>query len=143
MKILQDGFTLIELMITVAIIGMLAVIAGPAYLDYTVRSQVAEGLGLSGGAKVAVTDFYQNYGAFPADNDEAGISAADEIKGEYVRSVAVAENVISIVYSDDANSRIAGEEIRLIANTTSAGSIAWFCKSAGVIPDKYVPTACE
>ncbi len=143
MKILQHGFTLIELMITVAIIGMLAAIAGPAYLDYTIRSQVAEGLSLSGGARAAVTDYYQNYGVFPADNKEAGISAADEIKGNYVRSVTVAENVISILYGKDANSRIAGERISLVANATSVGSIVWLCESAGVVPDKYVPTACE
>lgn len=143
MKALENGFTLIDSMIAVAIIGMLASIAGPAYLDYTIRSQVAEGLGLSAGAKSAVTDFYQNYGEFPADNDEAGISAADEIKGDFVTSVTVADNTISVVYGNDANSRIAGRIIALVADTTSAGSIAWSCTGAGDMQDKYLPTACE
>lgn len=143
MKNLQGGFTLIELMITVAIIGMLAAIAGPAYLDYSIRSQVAEGLSLTGGARSAVTDYYQNYGEFPADNDEAGISDADEIRGDFVRSVTVASNVISVLYGNDANSRIAGRKIALVADTTSAGSIAWSCTGAGDMQDKYLPTACE
>ena len=84
MKKVQQGFTLIELMIVVAIIGILAAIAIPAYQDYTIRAQVSEGLNLSAGAKAAVTEFFQDQGAFPANNVEAGIETPGNILGKYV-----------------------------------------------------------
>ena len=86
----QQGFTLIELMIVVAIIGILAAIAIPAYQDYTIRAQVSEGLNLSGGAKAAVTEYFQDRGAMPADNTEAGLAASGDIQGKYVSDVDVA-----------------------------------------------------
>ena len=87
MKRVQQGFTLIELMIVVAIIGILAAIAIPAYQDYTIRAQVSEGLNLAGGAKVAVTEYFQDQGVFPTTNLLAGIEAANTIKGKYVDTV--------------------------------------------------------
>ena len=81
MKKVQQGFTLIELMIVVAIIGILAAIAIPAYQDYTIRAQVSEGLNLGGGAKTAVSEFYQDRGAWPSDNANAGLSDATDIEG--------------------------------------------------------------
>lgn len=143
MRPLQSGFTLIELMIAVSIVGMLAAIAVPAYLNYSIRSEVAEGLSLSGNAKSAVAGFYQNFGKFPADNNEAGISAADEIKGDFVSSVTIAENVVSVLYGNEANSRIAGRKIELVADTTSVGSIVWSCSGAADMQNKYLPSACE
>jgi len=92
----QQGFTLIELMIVVAIIGILAAIAIPAYQDYTIRAQVSEGLNLSGGAKAAVTEFFQDRGILPADNATAGLAAAAAIQGKYVGSVTVAAGVITV-----------------------------------------------
>ncbi|MCH6548628.1 MAG: pilin, partial [Proteobacteria bacterium] len=83
MKKVQQGFTLIELMIVVAIIGILAAIAIPAYQDYTVRAQVSEGLNLGGGAKTAVTEYFQDRGAWPVNNTEAGLDATPtNIKGK-------------------------------------------------------------
>ena len=100
----QQGFTLIELMIVVAIIGILAAIAIPAYQDYTIRAQVSEGLNLSGGAKAAVTEFFQDRGSMPTDNDEAGLADADtEIQGKYVSSVEVTNGVIEVTYGNDAH----------------------------------------
>ena len=88
----QQGFTLIELMIVVAIIGILAAIAIPAYQDYTIRAQVSEGLNLAGGAKAAVSEYTMDTGNFPVDNTEAGISAAaTDINGKYTTSVTVAD----------------------------------------------------
>ena len=80
----QQGFTLIELMIVVAIIGILAAIASPAYKDYTIREQVSEGLILAGGAKAAVSEYTMDRGTFPTDNATAGLSTAASIDGKYV-----------------------------------------------------------
>ena len=88
----QQGFTLIELMIVVAIIGILAAIAIPAYQDYTIRAQVSEGLNLSGGAKAAVTEYFQDQGAFPVNNAQAGLAPGVNINGKYVSQVLVAAN---------------------------------------------------
>ncbi len=140
----QQGFTLIELMIVVAIIGILAAIAIPAYQDYTIRAQVSEGLNLAGGAKAAVTEYTQDRGAFPGDNTTAGISAAAQIKGKYVSSVQVGTNgVVTVTYGAGAHSLINGDSIQL-APTTNAGSVEWACTSASnAIANKHLPAACR
>lgn len=143
MKKVQQGFTLIELMIVVAIIGILAAVAVPMYLDYTVRGQIAEGLNLSSGAKSAATEFFQNRGVFPTNNSEAGVEAAANIRGKYVGSVTVIDDVITIQYGNDANAQIIGETITLTADTTTTGSVKWVCASGGVIQDKHLPAACR
>jgi len=143
MKHLQQGFTLIELMIVVAIIGILAAIAIPMYLDYTVRSQVAEGINLAGGAKVSASEFFLDSGTFPADNNAAGLADASDIQGKYVSSVTVTNDVITVLYGNDVNQRISGETITFTADTTVPGSVAWVCASGGVIEVKHLPTACR
>ena len=96
----QQGFTLIELMIVVAIIGILAAIAIPAYQDYTIRAQVSEGLNLAAGAKSAITEYFQDRGVLPGSNAEAGISAPASIAGNYASSVTVAANgIITVAYA--------------------------------------------
>ncbi len=141
----QQGFTLIELMIVVAIIGILAAIAIPAYQDYTIRAQVSEGLNLAGGAKAAVSEFTMDTGRFPSDNQTAGIApTATDINGKYVTQVAQADGVISVSYGNDAHTIINGTGILQLSPTTTAGSIVWACKASGTtIADKHLPAACR
>jgi len=142
----QQGFTLIELMIVVAIIGILAAIAIPAYQDYTIRAQVSEGLNLACGAKAAVSEFTMDSGAFPATNGEAGLSAAATINGKYVTSVTVTAGNIAVLYTTaDAHTTLSGNNATLnLSPITSAGSVVWVCESTdGSIADKHLPAACR
>ena len=143
----QQGFTLIELMIVVAIIGILAAIAIPMYLDYSTRSQIAEGLNLAGSAKVAATEYFQDRGVFPTNNAEAGLAAAGEISSNYVVSVSVSRvsptnGVVTIQYGNEAHPFINGETVTLTA-TDNVGSVGWACASGGVIQAKHLPSACR
>ncbi|EMS3087902.1 pilin, partial [Neisseria gonorrhoeae] len=95
MNTLQKGFTLIELMIVIAIVGILAAVALPAYQDYTARAQVSEAILLAEGQKSAVTEYYLNHGEWPEDNTSAGVANPTEIKGKYVKSVTVAKGVVT------------------------------------------------
>ena len=139
----QKGFTLIELMIVVAIIGILAAIAIPAYQDYTIRAQVSEGLNLAGGAKAAVAEYTMDRGSFPADNNEAGISLANQITGKYVDTVTVSNGLISVAYGGEANVILRTGVLEL-SPFTSAGSVEWDCRANGTtIAAKHLPAACR
>ncbi|HFC1807172.1 TPA: pilin, partial [Neisseria gonorrhoeae] len=95
MNTLQKGFTLIELMIVIAIVGILAAVALPAYQDYTARAQVSEAILLAEGQKSAVTEYYLNHGEWPENNDSAGVASSADIKGKYVEKVEVAKGVVT------------------------------------------------
>ena len=136
------GFTLIELMIVVAIIGILASIALPAYERYSLRAQVAEGFTLAGPLQLAVAEYYNDYGAFPADNDEAGAVAANEFSGSFVSSVSVADDDISITFGGAASAVIAGRTV-VVTALPSAGSLEWSCSGAGTVADIYLPSVCQ
>ena len=168
MKTLQKGFTLIELMIVVAIIGILAAIAIPAYQDYTIRAQVSEGLTLAAAAKAAVAESFLNNGDAPATRAAAGMSAnAGDTSGKYVDQIAVANGTITIRFGNDANQQIIPETISLMPYETVDGSVVWQCgyalppaglnpigtaaggnvsvavaPSAGMDP-RFVPAACR
>jgi type IV pilus assembly protein PilA len=133
MRRTQEGFTLIELMIVVAIIGILASIAIPAYQDYTIRAQVSEGMNLAAAAKVAVSEDFLNEGAAPLDRTDAGMTPnATDTQGKYVASVNVAAGTILITYGNEANAQIANETLGLTPYESIDLSVIWRCGAAPV-----------
>ena len=129
---LQKGFTLIELMIVVAIIGILAAIAIPAYQDYTIRAQVSEGMNLAAAAKAAVAESFLNRGTAPVNRTQAGMSPnAGDTTGKYVTGVEVTTGVIEIEYGNDANAAIVNETLQLVPFISADNSISWRCGGAG------------
>ena len=161
---LQKGFTLIELMIVVAIIGILAAIAIPAYQDYTIRAQVSEGMNLAAAAKAAVAESFLNRGTAPANRTAAGMSAtATDTSGKYVTGVNVTNGTIIVSYGNEANSQINGLTLEIVPYVTADRSVAWRCGGANVPANttimngaaysggtlagnnyiKYLPSACR
>ncbi|HEZ5596302.1 TPA: pilin [Neisseria meningitidis] len=127
MNTLQKGFTLIELMIVIAIVGILAAVALPAYQDYTARAQVSEAILLAEGQKSAVTEYYLNHGEWPGNNSSAGVATSSEIKGKYVKSVEVKNGVVTAqMASSNVNNEIKGKKLSLWAKRQD-GSVKWFC----------------
>lgn len=136
----QRGFTLIELMVVVAIVAILAAIALPAYQDYVARAQVAEGFSLSTGAKEAIATYYSDHGQFPANNLAAGMAPPASLTGNHVGSVTVGtRGDIHVKFSSSASAKIAGQEL-VLAATDSNGSINWSC---GGLEGKYLPSSCR
>jgi len=173
MKKIQSGFTLIELMIVVAIIGILAAIAIPQYQNYVARAQVSEALSLVSGAKVAIAEYLNVNSTFPAGNTAAGMEGADTIKGKYVSSVTVStadtgagttldptvtRATVRAIFSDtsgfDAHTKLAGGSL-VLTGTDATGSVSWACSSghtssggtaaAGTATDitDYIPSSCK
>ncbi|TAN08551.1 MAG: prepilin-type N-terminal cleavage/methylation domain-containing protein [Rhodanobacteraceae bacterium] len=146
MKSMQKGFTLIELMIVVAIIAILAAIAIPAYQNYLIRAQVSEGMTISGGVQTAVAEFYSNTGRWPGTPASAGVpSTPTSINGKYVSGVTLASTgVITVAYANPAtNTAVSADTLALSPVTSPSGSIHWTCAPATTVPNKYLPSSCR
>ncbi|WP_019590201.1 MULTISPECIES: pilin [unclassified Thioalkalivibrio] len=144
-KQVQKGFTLIELMIVVAIIGILAAIALPAYQDYTVRAQVSEGMSLAAGARTAMAEYYNSRGTFiDGDNSDYGLASSGSITGSYVSDVSAGSGLITVSYDGpSANANITNAELVFSADTDSGGSVNWICKPGTNMENKYLPADCR
>jgi type IV pilus assembly protein PilA len=164
MKSVQKGFTLIELMIVVAIIGILAAIAIPAYQDYTVRAQVTEGLNLADGVKTAVSEYYAENGTWPVGliGASPALGYTNDPSGKYVSDVTVLTGTIQITYSStapqQANANINALTLDLVPKLSPNGDVIWICGNHTVlgtdpataatantttVPDKYLPQNCR
>jgi len=149
----QKGFTLIELMIVIAIIGILAAIAIPAYQDYTVRSKVSEGLNLVAAAKLAVAETYDSKGRFAgAANSSYALPPATSITGNYVDSITVGANGVITINYDNVNmggNPTANDSDLVMRPTPRQGSMEWSCTSTTfsigdkTVPNKYRPSECR
>jgi type IV pilus assembly protein PilA len=159
LKQVQKGFTLIELMIVIAIIGILAAIAIPAYQNYTIRAQVTEGMTLADGWKTAIAEYYANTGVWPTT---ANLTAAGQVAstGKYESVAVTTPGVITITYGNQANAKISGAILGLTAFTNANNDVLWQCGSAASPPSatvasgatagggstilpQYLPTSCH
>ena len=139
----QSGFTLIELMVVVAVIGVLSAIAIPQYQNYVARAQVAEGFSLVSSGKMAVAEYYNENGSFPTDNATARLGAANTIIGKYVGSVTVGNaGALTVAYNTTtAHEKLQGKNF-VLTPTDNGGSISWAC-GVGTVGVDYLPNSCQ
>ncbi len=146
MKKVQQGFTLIELMIVVAIIGILAAVAIPAYQDYTIRAKVTEVMGLAAAAKTSVSEYYISQGSMPGTETLAGIEATGTLYAtDYVQSLNYAggadTGTITMAVNDLGGDTAAGETVLFVGSGTAQG-VSWTC-TGGTLDAKYKPANCR
>ena len=138
----QQGFTLIELMIVVAIIGILAAIAIPAYQDYTVRAKVTEGISAVNAARASVSEYWSTTNTFPADNDEAGLATNTDYATAKVKSLTVEDGDITVVFEDLGGDMDGDETLVYAPNESAGGQLEWNC-TGGTLQQKYRPANCR
>ncbi len=155
----QSGFTLIELMIVVAIIGILASIAIPAYQDYTIRAQATEAFSIASELKGPIQEYRKERGRLPADNAAAGVPDADKLIGNYVTRVEVVNGAINVTFGNFANKQIEGQVVTLqpiVVIGSPASPMSWRCGYHGVpkgmeavgenrtnLDRRYLPSSCR
>jgi type IV pilus assembly protein PilA len=142
MKSQQSGFTLIELMIVVAIIAILAAIAIAQYQDYAIRAQVSEGASLADGVKSSIAEYYQNLGRFGTDNQSFGLASPVSISGRYVAQLDAADGVIDVTFGGTSHANIQGQHL-IFSPVVHPGSIEWICNRSNTLSEKYVPPVCR
>jgi type IV pilus assembly protein PilA len=155
----QKGFTLIELMIVVAIIGILASIAIPAYQDYTIPAQVVESFSITGELKLSIKDFYKDRGRFPSTNVEAGVPAAEHLIGNYVEKVEVVDGAMHVEFGNYVNSNLEGQTLTIrpiFVSESPTSPISWSCgyrnppegmeavgEDRTTLQNKHLPSSCR
>lgn len=141
MKSVQKGFTLIELMIVIAIIGILAAVALPAYQDYTTRAKISEGITLAGSAKTAVAEHKLSLGGWPLTSAEAGYTSPDT---KFVNEITVVNGVIEITYKTDAGVTAGNDLLVLSPISAVGGAVDWACGVGTTsVEAKYLPANCR
>ena len=136
----QQGFTLIELMIVVAIIGILAAIALPAYQDYTTRATVSEGLSLAAAARTSLAEHRMSTGDWPATNTEAGYDSPDT---DVVSGIQITTSLITITYKAIGNRVDAGDTVLLQASEAPGGAMEWTCTPGADMEPRFLPASCR
>ncbi|MGN8158834.1 pilin [Salinisphaera sp. SWV1] len=141
----QQGFTLIELMIVVAIIGILAAIAIPQYQDYTTRAKMSEAISFASAAKTSVSEYYETQGKMPPDATTAAIDVTPS-NTKYVKSVAYAQTnankaTITVAMNAIGNGVTDGETV-VFTGTGDTSGVTWSC-GAGTVPVKFLPSSCR
>lgn len=153
------GFTLIELMVVIAILGILMAIALPAYQDYTIRAQVAEGISMTGELKLRIVEFQRNRGRFPRDNSNAGVALPEHLIGNYVDRIDVADGALHVRYGHRVNDQVKGKILSIRPSFVTAAPdspLSWVCGRAEAVPgmsaagadrttleDRFLPSSCR
>jgi type IV pilus assembly protein PilA len=159
MKAREQGFTLIELMIVIAILGILMAVAIPAYNDYIIRAKIAEGLGLAAELQPSIRDYYKDRGGFPADNAAAGVPEPEYLLGNYVKGIQVADGAIHVIFGHNVGKVMEGKVLSIrpiVVDGSPASPISWICGSTQVpprmsamgedrtdVPPPYLPSSCR
>lgn len=141
---LERGFTLIELMIVVAIVGILVSVAVPSYQDYVLKAKIVEGIAAASAAKVSVGDVYATTNSFPTTNAEAGLGNSTEYATEIIKQVDVGANgVVTVSYKAIGGAISDGDTIVLTPSIGTAGAISWECATNSTIPPQYRASVCR
>ncbi len=141
----QEGFTLIELMIVIAIIGILAAVAIPAYSDYTIRAKVSEAIGFAAAAKTSVSEYYTSQGTMPTDATAAGVATVTKGVVESVVYTTTGGNGIITVAVTNVGGDVTNGETFMLTGTGSTAGVTWTCAvgSTSPIDSKYLPANCR